>query len=115
MFYFPEIKCLDIAHLEGFYNLDKTLDPEFYCLKCCFKIISGTKQNSLIYLAFFATLCSMNGLQTIVTVETMNFRIPCFIKILQHLLGRQNLDKTIACTQFLGERSNGKKAPRVPV
>ena len=34
MFYFPEIKCLDldIAHLKGFYNLDKTLDPEFYCL-----------------------------------------------------------------------------------
>ena len=45
MFYFPEIKCLDIAHLKGFYNLDKTLDPEFYCLKCCFEIISGTKQN----------------------------------------------------------------------
>ena len=36
MFYFREIKCLDIAHLKGFCNLDKTLDLEFYCLKCCF-------------------------------------------------------------------------------
>ena len=51
MLYFPEIKRLDIAHLKGFYNLGKTLDPEFYCLKCCFKIISGTKQNYLIYLS----------------------------------------------------------------
>ena len=25
-------------------------------------------------------LCSLNGLQTIATVETMNFRILCFIK-----------------------------------
>ena len=28
-------------------------------------------------------LCSLNGLQTISTVETMNFRILCFIKILE--------------------------------
>ena len=47
MFYFPEIKqnrenivhlevckCQDITDLKGFYNLDKTLDSEFYCLKC---------------------------------------------------------------------------------
>ena len=47
MFHFPEIKynrenilhlevcnCQDITHLKGFYNLDKTLDSEFYCLKC---------------------------------------------------------------------------------
>ena len=30
----------------------------------------------------------------------MNFRILCFIKILQPPLGWQNLDKTIAYTQF---------------
>ena len=35
-------------------------------------------------------LCSLNGLQTIATVETMNFRILCFIKILEPLLGWQN-------------------------
>ena len=29
-------------------QLDKTLDSKFYCLKC-FKIISGTKHNSLIH------------------------------------------------------------------
>ena len=29
---------------------------------------------------FFVILCSLNGLQTIATVETMNFRILCFIK-----------------------------------
>ena len=29
-----------------FYNLDKTLNSEFYCLK----LILGTKHNSLIYL-----------------------------------------------------------------
>ena len=43
MFYFPEIKetvymeackCQGITHLKGFYNLDKTLDSEFYCLNC---------------------------------------------------------------------------------
>ena len=45
--FFPEIKwnrenivhlgvckCQDITHLKGFYNLDTTLDSEFYCLKC---------------------------------------------------------------------------------
>ena len=41
MFYFPEIKCLDIAHLKGFYNLDKEKNdklqvmfyfPEIKCL-----------------------------------------------------------------------------------
>ena len=30
----------------------------------------------------------------------MNFRILCFIKILQHPLGWQNLNRTIAYTQF---------------
>ena len=45
-------------------------------------------------------LCSLNGLQTIATVETMNFRILCFIKILQPPLGWQNLDRTIAYTRF---------------
>ena len=30
----------------GFYNLDKTLNSEFYCIK----ITLGTKHNSLIYL-----------------------------------------------------------------
>ena len=29
---------------------------------------------------FFVTLCSPNGLQAIATVETTNFRIPCFIR-----------------------------------
>ena len=41
---------------------------------------------------FFVILCSLNGLQTIATVETMNFRILCFVKILQRPLGWQNLD-----------------------
>ena len=39
----------------GFYNSDKTLDSEFYSLKC-FKIISETKHNSLIYLVFCDSL-----------------------------------------------------------
>ena len=34
------------------------------------------------------------------TVETMNFQILCFIKILQPPLGWQNLDRTIAYTRF---------------
>ena len=43
MFYFPEIKetvhlevckCQGITRLKGVYNLDKTLDSQFYCLKC---------------------------------------------------------------------------------
>ena len=51
-------------------------------------------------LDFFAIHCSLNGWQTIATVETMNFRILCFIKILQPPLGWQNLDRTIAQTQF---------------
>ena len=46
MFYFPEIKCLDVAHLKGFYNLDKTLDPEFYCLKV------GSHDPILVQLSF---------------------------------------------------------------
>ena len=67
----------------------------------CFKIISGTKHNSLInLLSFLVILCSLNGLQTIATVETMNFRIPCFLKILQPPLGWQNLGRTIAYTRF---------------
>ena len=45
-------------------------------------------------------LCSPNGLQTITTVETMNFRILCFIKILHPPLGWQNLDRSIARTRF---------------
>ena len=48
---------------------------------------------------FFVILCSLNGLQPIATVETMNFRILCFIKILQPSLGWQNLDRTIAYTR----------------
>ena len=68
----------------------------------CFKIISGTKhtvtrQNSF---GFFVILCSLNGLQTIATFETMNFRILRFIKILQALLGWKNLDRTMAYTRF---------------
>ena len=34
------------------------------------------------------------------TVETINFRILCFIKILQPPLGWQNLDRSIAYTRF---------------
>ena len=49
-------------------------------------------------LGFFAILCSLNGLQTIAIVKTMNFRILCFINILQPPLGWQNLDRTIAYT-----------------
>ena len=52
-------------------------------------------------------LCSLNGLQTIATVETMNFRILCFIKILQPLLGWQNLDRTIAYTRFHRRKVGG--------
>ena len=49
---------------------------------------------------FFVILCSLNGLQTIATVDTINFRILCFIKILPPLLGWQNLDRAIAYTRF---------------
>ena len=52
----------------------------------CFKIITGTKHSKLL---------ANNP-----TVETMNFRILCFIKILQPPSGWQNLDRTIAYTRF---------------
>ena len=81
-------KCQDITHLKGFYNLDKTLDSEFHYLKC-FVIKYFRNQAQFFHLfGFFSTLCSLNGLQTIGTVETMNFRIPYFIKILQPPLGQ---------------------------
>ena len=67
-------------------NLDKTLDPEFYCLEC-FVLKSFQEPSQFFNLfGFFVTLCSLNGLQTIATVETMNCRILCFI-ILQPPLG----------------------------
>ena len=47
-------------------------------------------------------LCSLNGLQAIATVERMNFRILCFIKILQPLLGWQNLDSYIRFHRIKG-------------
>ena len=56
-------------------------------------------------------LCSLNGLQTIGTVESMNFRILCFIKILQPLLGWQNLDRTIAYTRFYRMKGGGRMPP----
>ena len=56
-------------------------------------------------------LCSLNGLQTIATVKTMNFRILCFIKILQPLLGWQNLDRTIAYTRFHRIKGGGRVPP----
>ena len=55
-------KCQDITHLKGFYNLDKTLDSEFYCLKC-FVLKSFQEPKNLFGL--FVILCSLNGLQTI--------------------------------------------------
>ena len=63
----------------------------------CFKIIQAQFFNLF---GFFVILCSLNGLQKITAVETMNFRILCFIKILQPLLGWQNLDRTIAYARF---------------
>ena len=36
---------------------------------------------------FFVTLYSLNGLQAIAIVETINFQIPRYIKILQTPLG----------------------------
>ena len=56
-------------------------------------------------------LCSLNGLQTIATVETMNFRILCFIEILQPPLGWQNIDRTKACTQFHRIKGGGGVPP----
>ena len=91
MFYFLEIKeaWLIWRHVNvkvlltwrGFYNLDKTLDSEFYCLKC-FVLKSFRNQAQFFnLLGFFAILCSLNGLQTVATVETVNFWILCFVKI----------------------------------
>ena len=56
-------------------------------------------------------LCSLNGLQTIATVETMNIRILCFIKILQPLLGWQNLD---SYTRFHRVKGGGGVPPLPP-
>ena len=39
--------------------------------------------------------------------KTMNFRILCFIKILQPPLGWRNLDRTIAYTRFHGIKGGG--------
>ena len=75
MFYFTEIKwnheniahlevckCQDFTHLKGFYNLDKTLDSEFCCLKC-FVSKSFQEQSTILNLfGFFVILCSLNGL-----------------------------------------------------
>ena len=58
--------------------------------------------------------CSLNGLQIIATVETMNFRILCFIKILQAPLGWQNLDGTIAYTRFHRIKCGGGVPPPPP-
>ena len=63
---------------------------------------------------FFVILCSLNGLQTIATVETMNFRILCFIKILQPPLGWQNLDRAIAYTLFHRIKGGGGGGGGVP-
>ena len=65
-------------------------------------------------LGFFAILCSLTGLQTIATVETMNFRILCLIKILQPPLGWQNLDRTIAYTRFHRIKGGGGVPPPSP-
>ena len=46
--------------------------------------------------------------KTIATVETMNFRIICFIKILQPTLGWQNLDRTIAYSRFHRIKGGGR-------
>ena len=56
-------------------------------------------------------LCSLNGLQTIAAVETMNFRILCFIKILQPLSGWENLDRTIAYSRFHRIKGRGGVPP----
>ena len=95
-----------------FYNLDKTLDSEFYCLKC-FVLNHFRNQAQFFNLfGFFVILCSLNGLQTIATVETMNFQTLCFIRILQPPLGWQNLDRTIAYTRF--HRIKGAVPPPSP-
>ena len=61
-------------------QLCKTLDSKFYCLKCFFFLNHFRNQAQFFNLfGFFVTLCSLKGLQTIATVETMNFRILCFI------------------------------------
>ena len=59
------------------------------------------RNNTVLY-------CSLNGLQT---VERMNFIILCFIKILQPLLGWQNLDRTIAYTRFHRIKVGGGVSP----
>ena len=53
-------------------------------------------------------------MQTIATVKTMNFRILCFIKILQPPLGWQNLDRTIAYTRFHRIKGGGGVPPPSP-
>ena len=47
-------------------------------------------------------------------METMNFRILCFIKILQLPLGWQNLDRTIAYTRFHRIKGGGGVPPPPP-
>ena len=98
-----------ISHLKGvLQNLDRTLDSEFYCLKC-FVLKSCQEPSTILNLfGFFVILCSPNSLQAIATVETMKFRIPCFIKILRTPLGDLNVDTTTAYTQFHRMRGVGE-------
>ena len=87
--------CIKIlAPLLGWQNLDRTI------AYTRFHRIKGGGEQFFNSFGFFVILCSLNGLQTIPTVETMNFRILCCIKILAPLLGWQNLDRTIAYTRF---------------
>ena len=65
----------------------------------CFKIISGTKHNSLIYLVY----CFLDGLQIMAIVE-----------ILQTPLGLQNLDTSIAYRQFYRIKGGGGVHPPPP-
>ena len=74
--------------------------------------LNGLQTIATVETMNFRILCSLNGLQTIATVETMNFRILCFIKILPPLLGWQNLDRTIAYTRF--HRIKGGVPPPPP-
>ena len=61
----------------------------FIVLIKCLVLKSFQEPSTILFnsFGFFVILCSLNGLQTITTVETMNFRILCFITILQPFLG----------------------------
>ena len=45
-------KYQGITHLKGFYNLDKTLDSEFYCLKC-FVLKLFQEPNTILLFTWF--------------------------------------------------------------